>query len=75
MRLESCFCPSCGHYNAEAGKIVSKQADEIARLKEAILHLRGYVKLWTDDHAAGLKPTAGSLSDARELLSSLEMKP
>jgi len=35
MRHESCFCPSCGHYNAEAGVVVSKQWDEIARLKEA----------------------------------------
>ena len=35
MRLESCFCQSCGHYNAEAGVVVSKQADEIARLKDA----------------------------------------
>jgi hypothetical protein len=75
MRHESCFCQHCGHYNAEAGVVVNRQWDEIARLKEAILHLRGYVKLWTDDQAAGLKPTARSLSDARELLSSLEMKP
>jgi len=35
MRHESCFCSRCGHYNAEAGVVVSKQADEIARLKEA----------------------------------------
>ena len=35
MRHESCFCPNCGHYNADAGLVVDKQADEIARLKEA----------------------------------------
>jgi heterodisulfide reductase subunit B len=36
MRLESCFCPKCGFYNSHAGVVVSKQADEIARLREAL---------------------------------------
>jgi hypothetical protein len=36
MRHESCFCQNCGHYNAEAGVAVSKQADEIARLRKVL---------------------------------------
>jgi len=36
MRHESCFCQHCGHYNADAGVVVDKQADEIARLREAL---------------------------------------
>jgi len=36
MRHESCFCPSCSHYNAEAGVVVSRQADEIVRLRSVL---------------------------------------
>jgi hypothetical protein len=37
---------------------------EVERLTTALLHMRGYLKLWSDDVDAGLKPTKGSLSDA-----------
>ena len=42
--------------------------EEITRLRTALLHMRGFLKLWSDDVDAGLKPTLGSLSDARRLL-------
>ena len=37
---------------------------EAAMLRQALLHMRGYLKLWKDDVAAGLKPTSASLSEA-----------
>jgi serine/threonine protein kinase HipA of HipAB toxin-antitoxin module len=37
---------------------------EASLLHEALLHMRGYIKLWSDDVAAGLKPTSASLSEA-----------
>jgi len=33
MRIESCFCSSCGHYNAEAGVEVSRLRDRVAELE------------------------------------------
>jgi len=42
--------------------------EEITRLRDALLHMRGYLKLWSDDVDAGLKPTKGSLSDAWQLM-------
>lgn len=40
----------------------------VGELEDALLHMRGYLKLWSDDAAAGLKPTNGSLSDAWHLM-------
>lgn len=37
---------------------------EVARLREAALHFHAYVKLWSDDLAANLKPTPESLAEA-----------
>ena len=41
---------------------------EASLLHEALLHMRGYIKLWSADVAAGLKPTAASLTEAAFLV-------
>ena len=38
------------------------------KLRNALFEMRGYLKLWSNDVNAGLKPTNGSLSDAWHLM-------
>lgn len=52
----------------EDGDEIDRLNSEVQRLTNALLEVRGYLKLWTDDVAAGLAPTSGSLSDARHLV-------
>ena len=40
----------------------------VGELEEVLLHMHGYIKLWVDDVAAGLKPTKASLAEASLLL-------
>jgi hypothetical protein len=49
------------HDRAEAAEA------KVTTLREAIIHLRAYVRLWTDDVAANLKPTPESLLEAGNL--------
>jgi hypothetical protein len=43
----------------------------VGELEEALLHMRGYIKLWGDDVAAGMKPTKASLAEASFLLAEI----
>ena len=51
-------------YFSKSADLIEAQAKEIERLREAALHFHAYVKLWSDDLAARLKPTPESLAEA-----------